>query len=173
MLLFVIGIVDLSYAFEKGDGIVYVDELPPIYSQYTSKRIEIKHLQSVILNEYFLTDSSVTTTAGERLFTPMPDGLRVNEPGLYRVTFFQTVGTLDPESQLMLFLDVISSLAGRSQVHMQESNMTRQNGGVIQFTQITRMNKGDKLRLNLQAYRNDAIVLNGSNVSSFVVEVIK
>jgi hypothetical protein len=144
---------------------------PPIYGQYTSERVKILTGQTVVLNAFFLMHPGITTIEGEKLFTPEADGLRVNQPGLYRISFFQKIHTLNAESQIILNLHRMTS-GSYSQLRTQEINLGNREGTDIQFTQIARLNAGDKLKVTLVGYKGEATLLNGYDVSGFTVEAI-
>jgi hypothetical protein len=170
--------VGFSHAVENEDFLQTKDYLesgssalePPIYVQYTSKRQTIKD-QGMVLNTFFETNLSNTTSEGKKLFTPGTDGLYVNEPGLYRISFFQYVGTLDDECQLTFNLDRVWPTSYEN-LHMKNMELGKRGSTEIQFTQIVRMNAGDKFRLTLGAYKGEAVILNGTNVSGLTVEAI-
>lgn len=176
--LFAVGTMGFSYASEK-EAFVEADQdweastlsiEPPIYAQFTNEKVQIKK-PKVVLNTFFLTHPAITTREGEKFFTPADDGLIVNEPGLYRISFFQKVHTLNAECQLIFNLERVY-LNGYSPLRTQEINLGNRQGTDIQFTQIVRMNAGDKLRLTLEAYKGEATLLNGNNVSGLIVEAI-
>lgn len=143
---------------------------PPIYGLYTNSRVSLKD-QELVLNAFLVTDSSITTAEGKRFFTPAADGLIVNVPGLYRISFFQMVYTLNSESHLILNLDRISSTA-YSRLHTQELNLGIRDGAGLQFTLIARMDAGEKFKLTAVSYKGEATLLNGANISGFTVEAI-
>ena len=57
-------------------------------------------------------------------------------------------------------------------IRRQWINLDSREGKDIQFVQFVRMNKKDKLKLRLVSYGDDAVLVQGSNVSGFTIEAI-
>lgn len=175
LLFLLLGRVSLTYAVDTAP-IKPTEETPspavlepPIHSQYTNQRVTVKDQKQVILNGFFLTHSGITTQEGRKAFKAEGDGLRVNQPGLYRVSFFQTAYNISNlETKFVIYLDRVSSTS-YSRLRTQEMNLHRE-GKDIQLTQIVRLNAGEKLRLTLHLYQGEVTLLNGINISGFTVE---
>lgn len=144
---------------------------PPIYGLYTSENLTISRGQTAILNEGFLIHPGVTTEEGEKFFTKEVDGLRVNQPGFYRVSFFQKINTLDEISQIYIYFDRVYS-GGYLRLRTQEINLGIRDGIESQFVQIVRMNAGDKFKVTAVGFKGEATLLRGYSHSGFIVEPI-
>lgn len=144
---------------------------PPIYVQYTNEKVTIFKGQTIVLNPFFVTHPGSTTIEGQKRFTAEADGLRVNQPGLYRISFFQTIGTLNTESQIYVNLDRMHS-DSYSRLRTQIINLDKSDIKDIQFTQIARLNADDKFKVTLVRYKGEATLLKGVNFSGLTVEAI-
>lgn len=139
---------------------------PPLYSLWLGGRQEIDQNPFVL---HALLVPGITNPQGERYFTPKDDGLIVNVPGLYRISYFQMVGTSDPGVQLYLSLDRVTSNSC-DQLRQYYKTLAAAEVSEIQLTQIARLNAGDKLKLTISSYKGTTVLTSGMNVSGLTIE---
>ncbi len=142
-------------------------EEPAIQGLSLDKFITLKS-QSIIMNEHMSPNQEITTQSGMQVFFPSNDGILVQNPGLYRISFFQGMHT-NIASQCIVFLKVTP---GDNEKRYQDITLVPNSSGEINFTQILRLAPGQKVQVIICPISGEIFLHSGFDRSGLTIEKI-
>ncbi|MBS0648475.1 MAG: hypothetical protein JSS10_04525 [Verrucomicrobia bacterium] len=121
--------------------------------------------QSLNMNELMFLNGEISNDT--KLFFPFQDGIRVSQSGLYRVSFFQRIFTLDQRGEFILSLLLTP---GNYRKRYQHVKLEANSCGEINFSQILRINANQKVQLIISPVAGETILGPEWECSGFTIE---
>jgi len=141
---------------------------PPIYSLMIIDDITLSD-KWIPLHQHMVVNTSITTEAGSALFNLTEDGIVAAKDGLYRLSFYQRLmgNSSSNICALSLYVDDDEYLKRYHGVSVGGNEPAE-----ITFTQILRIQAGQKLMLDLTACGGSISLESNFNSSGFTIEAL-